>query len=146
MSITYAGLLAEMQGVLFTVEPRPGGFRGWAFAAGLLQALHDAPAAAPAASPPPVAAPEAEDPYTSPLQDLAVECAESPNPRRGAAFRRLANFAVGRGGPVGEVLKLGRRALLRLAGPRRRALCRPLGQQPGAGACDRQYLRPLDGL
>ncbi|TDH61755.1 alpha/beta hydrolase [Dankookia rubra] len=127
VSIDYAGLLAEMQGVLFTVEPRPGGFRGWAFAAGLLQALHDAPAAAPAASPPPAAAPvpEAEDPYTSPLQDLAVECAESPNPRRGAAFRRLAEFAVGRGGPVGEVLSWGdepcsawpARAAERYAGP-----------------------------
>jgi pimeloyl-ACP methyl ester carboxylesterase len=88
--ITYAALVTAMADLLFVVEPGFG-FPGWAFAAQLLETLWTGGSGG---TPP---APS----YQFPEQQYAVQCAESPNPRRPRVFRALAAIAFARAGDVG---------------------------------------------
>jgi pimeloyl-ACP methyl ester carboxylesterase len=113
--ITYATLVSGMGGVLFTSLAEPG-FPGWMSFATTLQSVWTASepsgpqtAAAPASpalnggpgsdAPPP--APAADQTYTWIEQELAVPCAESPNPRSPAVFRALGALAFARAGDIG---------------------------------------------
>jgi pimeloyl-ACP methyl ester carboxylesterase len=159
-TITYAGLVSGMGGVLYTSQAEPGfpaAFPGWTAFATVLQTLWtssdpSAPVSAPeaAASSAPgtglgfsvLSAGGPEQTYIWPEQALAVECSDSPNPRNPEVFRALdaLSYARGRHRPV---LVLGRRTLCELAGQSRHSLRRTLGpahRQPRAG--DREHLRP----
>jgi pimeloyl-ACP methyl ester carboxylesterase len=88
--LTYAALVSGMADFLFVVEPGFG-FPGWAFAAQLLETLWNGGSGGtpPARS------------YQFPEQQYAVQCAESPNPRKPRVFRVLAAYAFARAGDVG---------------------------------------------
>jgi pimeloyl-ACP methyl ester carboxylesterase len=105
---TYASAVSAFVPILYTI--RPFSFSpGWTAGAKLMQALWMAsePAAAaasacpPAAPPPPPRTLRDEQSYTSYAQGYAVQCAESPNPRRTGLYSKIADFAVKRSGPLG---------------------------------------------
>jgi pimeloyl-ACP methyl ester carboxylesterase len=121
-TITYAVLVSAMSGWLTITEPQPPGqqppdFKGWTYAAGVLQQLWelsepDAPPAAasraasarltagrgPAARRAPAGVVQ---PYPGPEQGFAVACAESPNPRHPQAFLVLDPLTYARAGDIG---------------------------------------------
>jgi pimeloyl-ACP methyl ester carboxylesterase len=116
-TVTYAVLVSGMGGALTTSQAEPGGFPGWAAFATELQRLWkrsdpSARGSAPetAASSmldtglesggPPAAGPEQT--YSGPEQALAVQCAESPNPRNPDTFRALDAFTYARAGDIGR--------------------------------------------
>jgi pimeloyl-ACP methyl ester carboxylesterase len=121
--ITYAALVSAMADLIVVVQPGFG-FPGWAFAAELLQTLWTGGSGG---SPPPQT-------YEFPEQQYAVQCAESPNPRRPTVFRALAAFSFGRAGDVGPNWSWGDEpcaswsaaAAVRYTGPWNRRTVKPL--------------------
>jgi pimeloyl-ACP methyl ester carboxylesterase len=115
-TFSYAALATAMNAWLTTTEPQPG-FIGWTAAAGVLQALWErsTPGAALTAANPAASAiltagrgsarrrasAGVVQPYTGPEQELAVLCAESPNPRHPLAFLALDALTYARAGDVG---------------------------------------------
>jgi pimeloyl-ACP methyl ester carboxylesterase len=122
-TITYAVLVSAMNGWLTTTQPQPPGrqppdFRGWTYAAGVLQEVWelsdpDVPQAAAhaaasgslttgrgsAARRAPAGVVQR---YSGPEQQLAVFCAESPNPRHPLAFLVLDPLTYARAGDIGR--------------------------------------------
>lgn len=106
VEVSYAVTLTALNGALFTVEPYSH-FRGWTHITGILQALWEASGTAQAATRSPAAGaaePATAAKYASSWQGSAVQCGESPNARPGSAFRRLAEVAAARSGPIGPVV------------------------------------------
>jgi pimeloyl-ACP methyl ester carboxylesterase len=121
-TITYGVLVSAMNAWLTTTEPQPPGqqppsFIGWTAAAGVLQQLWelsnpDAPLAAANAAAAAIltagrraaarrASAGGAQTYEGPEQILAVECAESPNPRNPLVFLALDAIAYARAGDIG---------------------------------------------
>jgi pimeloyl-ACP methyl ester carboxylesterase len=121
-TITYALLVSAMSAWLTTTEPQPPGkqkpdFRGWTYAAGVLQQLWElsnpnAPLAAPNTatsasltagrrSAARRASAGVVRSYAGPEQTIAVLCAESTNPRHPLAFLALDALAYARAGDIG---------------------------------------------
>jgi pimeloyl-ACP methyl ester carboxylesterase len=122
-TITYAVLVSAMNGWLTTTQPQPPGqqppdFRGWTYAAGVLQQLWELsdpdapPAAAHAAASGSLTAGRGSaarrapagvvQRYAGPEQGFAVACAESPNPRHPPAFLVLDPLTYARAGDLGR--------------------------------------------
>src|SRR5262245_43466972 len=104
VTFTYAVLVTNMNNWLFTVERRPG-FPGWTAAAGALEQLWGLSTPGGALTAAAVtagrrAAAGVEQPYPGPEQELAVQCAESPNPRP-LTFLALDRLAYARAGDIG---------------------------------------------
>jgi hypothetical protein len=115
-TFSYATLATAMNAWLTTTEPQPG-FIGWTAAAVVLQALWErsTPGAALTAANPAASAITTAgrgsvhrrasagvvQPYAGPEQELAVLCAESPNPRHPLAFLALDALTYARAGDVG---------------------------------------------
>ncbi len=89
--VTYAALVNDMAHRL-SVVPAGLGFPGWSATAELLQTLWNGGNGG---------APSPKD-YDEREQRLAVQCAESPNPRYPAFYRALAVFAFQRADDVGS--------------------------------------------
>jgi pimeloyl-ACP methyl ester carboxylesterase len=112
-TITYAALSSAMVAWLTTTEPLPGSFKGWVYAANVLQALWQTttPGAAPDSAMPadPIAfTPETtSQSYEGIEQQFAVECSESPNPRDPLVFQALDLLSFARAGDVGPYLSWG---------------------------------------
>lgn len=115
-TFTYAVLVTEVSGILFTVEPGPG-FLGWKAGAQLLYNLWEAsePGAggsAPAGISSPIlrstksdnspAAAGAAQTYAGPEQLFAVQCGDSPSPREPWVYPLLEAFSNARAGAVGS--------------------------------------------
>jgi pimeloyl-ACP methyl ester carboxylesterase len=90
--ITYATLVHLMTELLVVVQEGIPPFPGWAFTAELLETLWTGGSGG---TPPP---PE----YDFREQRYAVQCLESPNPRRPDVFQKLAALAFARAGDVGR--------------------------------------------
>ena len=89
-------LIESVQSAITTVTAQPGGFPGWTMFASVLQKLwlRQNP------KPPPSTPPPGRR-YAGPEQQSAVECGESPNPRRAGAYPALARRSRRRAGIVG---------------------------------------------
>jgi pimeloyl-ACP methyl ester carboxylesterase len=88
--LTYAMVLSFVVDFLTAVQP-VSVFPGWPFTAEFLQTLWTGGSGG---NPAPRS-------YPFPEQRLAVECGESPNPKRPDIFRALAAFAFARSGHIG---------------------------------------------
>jgi pimeloyl-ACP methyl ester carboxylesterase len=106
---TYAALVFQVIAGLYRVDP------GWTTTAELIQSAWAASeASARASTPGPTASPmrrpgdrrvwarAAEQKYLGAEQQRAIMCAESPNPRRPRAYRRLDDLAFARAGEAGR--------------------------------------------
>lgn len=108
-SFTPALLLTTANSFLFFTRPVPEVSGGWIGLASLFQDIwmltQQAPAApgttAPAGPADPATPSDAEEKYTSPFQQAAVECPESPNPSPAGVFRKLARLTIARAGLIG---------------------------------------------
>jgi pimeloyl-ACP methyl ester carboxylesterase len=121
-------LLSSFAGILYTPQPEPGGFPGWTEFAQVLQALWQR------ANPKPPPAPPVQRRYAGPEQAAAVQCADSPSPRRPAAYPGFARLSVRRSGILGLTWVWGdfpcaswpARAADRYAGPWNRPTANPI--------------------
>jgi pimeloyl-ACP methyl ester carboxylesterase len=113
---TYATVISAIVGILFTTEEvGPHSFHGWSYGAFVLQTLWTASGSArpthtdsaPASQQGTSSVTTARwsiwstKSYAGPEQAIAIECADSPNPRNPADYRALAAFAYARSGDVG---------------------------------------------
>jgi hypothetical protein len=121
-------LLSSFAGILFTTQPRRGGFPGWAGFGQVLQAIWQQ------ANPKPPPTPPVQRRYAGPEQAAAVECSDSPSPRRPAAYPGFARLSVRRSGILGRTWVWGdfpcaswpARAADRYAGPWDRPTANPI--------------------
>jgi pimeloyl-ACP methyl ester carboxylesterase len=88
-------LLENFAEVLYTMQPEPGGWPGWRSSAQDLQAIWQR------VNPKPPPTPPVQRRYGGPEQGLAVECSDSPSPRRPAAYPRFARLSARRSGILG---------------------------------------------
>jgi pimeloyl-ACP methyl ester carboxylesterase len=113
---TYATLISAIVGILTTTEEvGPASFHGWSYGAFVLQTLwtasgsgspthtDSAPASQQASSSMTAtrSSTGGTKSYAGPEQAIAIECADSPNPRNPADYRALAAFAYARSGGAG---------------------------------------------
>jgi pimeloyl-ACP methyl ester carboxylesterase len=105
---TYASTIDfVVNDILYTTVADPPLGAGWPADASLLQQIWTASATAGPPSqvqPTPTAAAGANIPYLPPEQRIAVICADSPNPRRAAAYPADARLAEARSASVGPDL------------------------------------------
>jgi pimeloyl-ACP methyl ester carboxylesterase len=126
--IDLPALLSSFAGILYTPQPEPGGFPGWTDFAQLLQALWRR------ANPTPPPTPPVQRRYAGPEQAAAVQCSDSPNPPRPAAYPGFARLSVRRSGLLGLTWVWGdfpcaswpARAADRYAGPWNRPTANPI--------------------
>jgi len=93
----YAAVLSSLADQLLVVEGGSSGFPGWVEAARFLETLHRGGSGG--------TPPARSDDLSGP--ELAVRCAESPNPLSLADFRRLATLAYQRSGALGPAWSWG---------------------------------------
>src|SRR5215211_2925476 len=121
-------LLSSLAGILYTTQPEPGGFTGWAGFTQILQAIWQR------ANPKPPPTPPVQRRYAGPEQANAVACSDSPSPRRPAAYPGFARLSVRRSGILGLTWVWGdfpcaswpARAADRYAGPWNRPTANPI--------------------
>jgi pimeloyl-ACP methyl ester carboxylesterase len=109
ITITYAVVVSYLSGVLTTIDALPPSFRGWSAGAATLQEIwtksrNKSPTQVPVQIPKlgaPSAAAGADQSYPGKEQALAVQCAESPNPRTPETYAALADFTYQRAGDIG---------------------------------------------
>jgi pimeloyl-ACP methyl ester carboxylesterase len=89
-------LLSSLAGILYTTQPEPGGFPGWTAFGQVLEALWQR------ANPKPPPTPPVQRRYSGPEQADAVQCSDSPSPRRPGAYPGFARLSVRRSGILGR--------------------------------------------
>jgi pimeloyl-ACP methyl ester carboxylesterase len=123
-------LVSSFAGILYTTQPQPGGFPGWAGFAQVLETLWRR--ANP--KPPPTRPEPPQRRYAGPEQADAVQRSDSPSPRRPAAYPGFARLSVRRSGILGPFWVWGdfpcaswpARAADRYAGPWNRPTANPI--------------------
>jgi len=121
-------LVENFAEVLYTTQPEPGGWPGWTNFASELQAIWQR------ANPKPPPTPPVQRRYEGPEQGLAVQCSDSPSPRRPAAYPGFARLSVRRSGILGLLWAWGdfpcalwpARAADRYVGPWNRPTANPI--------------------
>ena len=110
LAFTPALLLTTVSNGLFITRPIPSTASGWVGLASVLNDIYnlteqgtpaDETTVQPASATDPATPPATEEKYTTPFQQAAVECPESPNPRPAGVFRKLARITVARSGLIG---------------------------------------------